>query len=69
MKLAEWRKAKNLKLSDAADLVGVTAVAFGRYERGRVPDPGRLQKIIEVTDGAVTANDFFDVPASDGAAA
>lgn len=62
MKLSEWRKAKDLKPVDVAALIGCTTVALGRYERGRVPEPGKLQKIIEVTGGAVTANDFFEVP-------
>jgi transcriptional regulator with XRE-family HTH domain len=65
MKLSRWRAYRKLTLSEAAALVGVTPVAFGRYERGRVPDPSRLQKIIEVTEGDVTANDFFEIP-SDG---
>lgn len=64
MKLPEWRILEKLTLAEAAGRIGVTAVAFGRYERGRVPDPARLQKIIEVTGGKVTANDFFAIPAS-----
>lgn len=62
--LRTWRKAKDLSRAELGELVGVTAVAIGRYENGRVPDANVLQKIIDVSGGAVTANDFFEVPGS-----
>lgn len=62
MKLLDWRKAQNITQTEAAEKIGVTPVSFGRYEGGRVPEPQTLQKIIEVTGGAVTANDFFEIP-------
>jgi transcriptional regulator with XRE-family HTH domain len=61
-KLRQWREGQRLSQAEAGDKVGVSAVAWGRYERGRVPEPEVLQKIITVTQGAVTANDWFDIP-------
>lgn len=67
MKLSDWRRNQNLSVSEAANRLGVTPVAFGRYEKGRVPDPSVLQRLIHVTGGAVTANDFFQIPVSGAA--
>ena len=61
-KLKTWREERDLSQEQAGRLIGVSAVAFGRYERGRVPEPEALQKIIDVTNGEVTANDFFEIP-------
>ena len=42
-----------------AALIGVKQSAVNKYRHGdRMPKPAILQKITEVTDGKVTANDF-----------
>lgn len=65
MKLATWRKLKGLSQADLAETLGLSnRVSVARYEGGRKPDAEVLQKIIDVTEGAVTANDWFDVPAA-----
>jgi len=61
-KLKKWREDRKLSQEQAGRLFEVSAVAFGRYERGRVPEPEVLQKIIDGTAGEITANDFFDLP-------
>lgn len=60
--LRAWREAQKLTRAQLGEKLGVTSVAIGRYEAGRVPDPGVLQRLIEITGGEVTANDFFDIP-------
>lgn len=60
--LRTWREDQKLSRAQLGEKLGVTPVAIGRYEQGRVPDPTVLQKIIEVSAGEVTANDFFDIP-------
>lgn len=60
--LRAWREAKKLSRAQLGEKLGVTSVAIGRYEQGRVPEPSVLQKIIEVSEGQVTANDFFEIP-------
>lgn len=60
--LRAWREANKLSRAQLGERLGVTPVAIGRYEQGRVPEPAVLQKIIEVSGGEVTANDFFVIP-------
>jgi transcriptional regulator with XRE-family HTH domain len=65
MKLKEWRKSCNMTLVALSGELGVRAVSVGRYERGtRVPEKRVMQRIIEVTKGQVTPNDWFgsDLP-------
>jgi len=63
MKLATY--LENNEISDAAFArqIGVERQAVGRYKSGdRFPEKPILLKIYEVTAGAVTANDFADLP-------
>ena len=62
MRLADYVKQSNMSQAEIAALVGVTEAAMSRYMRDRVPSPDVMQRIIEVTDGAVTPNDFFALP-------
>ena len=63
MKLDEWRKARKFTQEQLAEMIGVASrVSVARYESGRVPDQDVLRKIIEITSGEVTANDFYDIP-------
>lgn len=57
--LAEYRKRFDLSRDDLAKLLEVTPITVGRYEGGRVPDPNVMRRIIGVTRGVVTADDFF----------
>jgi transcriptional regulator with XRE-family HTH domain len=61
-KLKTWRRTRRLSQEALGALLGVTAVAVGRYETGRVPEAAVLQKLIDLTEGAITANDFFALP-------
>lgn len=59
MKLAEYLKAKNVHVKDFAETIGVKQPTVTRYALGhRTPRPKHMVKIIEATDGKVTANDF-----------
>ncbi len=66
MKLSEYRKSAGLTLGQFAEIVGVSDMAIGRYERGeRIPRPKIMAQIWRVTDGAVSPNDFLeDFPVS-----
>jgi transcriptional regulator with XRE-family HTH domain len=60
MKLRDWRKSCNMTLVALSRELGVTTVSLGRYERGaRLPEKRVMEKIIEVTQGQVTPNDWF----------
>jgi transcriptional regulator with XRE-family HTH domain len=68
MKLKDWRLHNSLTQQQAAEMLGFAQSAVARYEAGRVPRPSQMQKIIAVTAGAVTANDFFGSQAVERAA-
>ena len=60
MQIGDWIKSRGLTDVDFAELVGVDKSTVGRWVAGTVrPDWDRLPKIIEVTEGLVTANDFI----------
>ena len=63
MKISEYRRKSGLTQRELANLIGVTDVAIGRYEAGRIPEPAILRKIYDVTKGRVGPNDFYDFPA------
>lgn len=63
-KLRAWRIEHNLSQAEMGNLIGISSVAVGRYERGRMPEAAIMQKIIDITAGAISANDFFDLPDS-----
>lgn len=70
MKLADHLRDTKTTLTAFAASVGVNASTICRYAKGkRVPPPEMMQKIIHATGGRVTANDFFEVPARQDAAA
>jgi DNA-binding transcriptional regulator YdaS (Cro superfamily) len=65
MKLADWLAIRNpdgtrkLRSKFAAD-IGVTPTMITAYCEGRMwPGRERMQEIVRVTKGAVTANDFL----------
>ena len=64
MKLKTWRENQNLKQVELAAKLGCTAATISRIEAGKFrPDWPLLARIAELSDGAVTANDFMPVAA------
>lgn len=63
MKLDAWLASSPLKDHEFAGKIGVSRVTLFRLKTGRRP-PKRdvMAKISVATDGAVTPNDFFDLP-------
>lgn len=68
MHLADFLDARGISDADFGLSIGVSRQAVHRYRHGRIPDRTTMAKIIEVTGGAVTANDFFSAPAEEPAA-
>jgi transcriptional regulator with XRE-family HTH domain len=60
MKLAQYLKDNEVKVTDFAEKVGVTATALQRYIDGeRRPKAEVLEAIHRETNGKVQPNDFF----------
>lgn len=72
--LRTWRVQRELTLAEAGKLFGVPPQTFHRWETGEsIPRATQIQKMPEMTGGAVTAADFYAAPeparsGSDGAA-
>ena len=63
MKLADWLETNQVTAHAFAQRIGRAPSTVTRLIRGRhTPDAATMKSIIEVTDGAVLPNDFFDVP-------
>jgi transcriptional regulator with XRE-family HTH domain len=63
MQLDEWMRRNGKTYQDVADALGVDDVTIGRYARGeRRPRWDVLTRLVEVTGGDVTANDFLPPP-------
>jgi transcriptional regulator with XRE-family HTH domain len=63
MNLKTYLKNKNLNDSEFAVLINTSQTAVNRYKLGRrTPSPDVMQRIIDVTGGEVTANDWYDLP-------
>ena len=63
MKLREWRVGKGYAQGETGALIGVSGVTVSRYETGgRIPEHDVMVQIATVTNGAVTPNDFYDLP-------
>ncbi len=70
MKLARFLIAHQMTPAAFARLIGVTRNAVHRYVRGeRMPAPEVMERIVQVTEGAVTPNDFYDIALDAGAVA
>jgi hypothetical protein len=67
--LRRWRKSQPVPMTlvDAAELFGVSHVAYRSWELypngngGKMPSPDNWTRIREVTSGAVSPNDFYDL--------
>jgi len=64
MDIRSYLDRERLTPPEFAGRIDVTVPALYRYMAGRVPRAEVMQKIIEVTQGAVMPNDFFASPAS-----
>lgn len=65
--LRTWRKAAGLTLEAAAEKVGTSRQVWSDWERGRRrPDANFMPKVRAVTEGKVSADDFYP-PISDAA--
>jgi len=63
MKLADWRRRKNLTQQQLADELGCIVTTIARYETGlRRPDGPAMIRIYKLTEGAVQPNDFYQLP-------
>jgi len=61
MKLSVWMKTNGFSDSKLADLVGKDRTTVLRWRTGETrPDWAVLQKLANVTENAVTANDFMN---------
>jgi transcriptional regulator with XRE-family HTH domain len=64
MRLQDYLSEHGVTRAEFARRLGVKHISVTRYvSEGRVPEPSVMEKIIEVTDGKVTANDFFGLAA------
>lgn len=64
MRLQEYLDQTGLTRAEFARRIGVRHITVTRYLReGRVPEPTVMCKIIEATEGKVSANDFFELAA------
>lgn len=67
MTLNEYIAQQGITASEFARRLGVSAETVRRYREGeRIPRREEMQRIFEVTGGAVAPNDFF--PLNNGAA-
>jgi transcriptional regulator with XRE-family HTH domain len=62
MKLSEYLAAHDLTDPAFAALVGCDRTTVLRWRSAKVmPEREQMRRIAEVTEGAVTANDFYDI--------
>jgi len=66
MRLCDWLEKDGRSIRQLAQDIGVRPMSAGRYvKETRIPTPEIMREIVRVTEGAVTANDFYriEVPA------
>lgn len=69
-KLRGWCEEKRINFSEGARRIQTVPDTFRRYALGqRLPRPPHMVSIYILTAGAVTPNDFYDLPALPEAAA
>lgn len=60
MKLEAYRTKKRLSRFQAAQEIGVDTSTIWRWETGKgEPKPAQIRRIVEWSNGKVTANDFW----------
>lgn len=67
MELKQWLSSTGTTYRQFGDAIGVSEHAVWRYASGRrIPDREVMPRIHAVTDGLVTANDFYGPPSQNG---
>ena len=62
-KLRTWRRNHGLSQADAAAKLGVARRTWHLWEHGaRIPEPDNLLALVQITGGAIEANDFYRMP-------
>lgn len=65
MKLSQYIADQKLNDERFAKQVSASKSVVGKWRRGeRIPSGIYMRRIVMVTNGAVTANDFFSTPVS-----
>lgn len=63
MTLSEWMQQNDLSDAAVAERLGKSRVTVSRYRRGNeIPSSDTIKTIVEITGGAVTANDLLGIP-------
>lgn len=64
MQLSTYLENSNLSDAKFAEIIDVDRSSVSRMRRGlHIPNRDVMQRIFDATNGAVTANDFFGIPA------
>jgi len=65
--LRKWMSEHRLTTDQVAGKLGCTTRTVGRYLAGeRIPDRVAMTAIYKLTEGRVTANDFYGLSSADG---
>ena len=60
MNLLEWRKAKDLTMAEAAEVLGIPQPTISRIEAGvHLPNSATISKLITNSSGEITAADVY----------
>lgn len=63
MTLDEYCKTYGLKNREITAATGISMVTVSKYRRGKfVPRPANMEKLSKLTNGHVSANDFYKKP-------
>ena len=67
MNLPSFLLKRQISQAKFAEIIAESPQTVSRYVNGtRIPEPSIMQKIYTATDGLVTANDFYDLPETNG---
>ena len=65
MQLQAYLTSKGLSEKQFADQIGASESGVLKWvRRERIPRPEKMREISRITDGAVTAADFFELPSN-----
>lgn len=60
MNLTQWRKRKNLKMGQAAEILDIPQPTISRIESGvHLPSSKTIAKLTKASKGAITAADLY----------
>lgn len=62
MKLSDFIKKKNLRVSEVARQLGIPYEYVRRYLLGTIPSRKKMNRIVEWSCGEVSPNDFYEEP-------